>query len=188
MTVYFNTYVNHLASRAQSLTNMSIMWNSPTPPLFDLLTFDILTQESVSRGRSIGQIEVHVFEKNAYRLSSSLFPPFFARSLFHCSLAFLLVHTDREPGTGTQHLGTGAQDPENHTLFSRTYALSLNKGASPTVSKRIVLLAVSVSALYWFHVFFPLGCRFSTKSWELQVGSYHVYSSCVWPWLVLARS
>ena len=105
----------------------------------------------------------------------SLVRYFTARSLF------LLVHTDREPGTGTQHLGTGAQDPENHTLFSRTYPLSLNKGASPTVSKRIVLLAVSVSALYWFHVFFSLGCRFSTKSWELQVGCYHVYSSCVWP-------
>ena len=89
----------------------------------------------------------YMYLRNVYRLSSSLFPPFFARSLFHCSLAFLLVHTDREPGTGTQHLGTGAQDTENHTLFCRTYPLSLSKGASPTVSKRIVLLAVSVSAL-----------------------------------------
>ena len=51
---------------------------------------------------------------------------------------------EREPGTGTQHLGTGSQ---NHTLFGRTYPLSPNKGASPTVRKRIVLLAVSVSAL-----------------------------------------
>ena len=147
MTVYFNTYVNPLASRAQSLTDMSIMWNSPTPSLFDVLTFDILTRETVSRGRSSGQIKVHVFEKmltDSPLLSSRHFSPvrfFTARSLF-CSSTLT--------ESLAQALNTWVQALKTLKTVTTPYSAAhtrLNKGASPTVSKRIVLLAVSVLAL-----------------------------------------
>ena len=47
VTVYFNSDVNHLVSRVQSLTNMSnmrietLLYHAP----FDVLIFDILTGE-----------------------------------------------------------------------------------------------------------------------------------------------
>ena len=55
VTVYFNTYVNHLASFAQSKKHVEQVKPSNTAP-FDALTFDILTQETVFSGN--GRIEV----------------------------------------------------------------------------------------------------------------------------------
>ena len=58
------------ASRAQCLTNMSSIWNPRAP---HLLTF--------------WHIMTFWQEKRFFRKWSSPFPQFFARSLFHCSLA-----------------------------------------------------------------------------------------------------
>ena len=45
MTVYFNTHVNHLALHVQSKKHAKHAKPSYTAP-FDVLTFDILTQET----------------------------------------------------------------------------------------------------------------------------------------------
>lgn len=66
LTVYVNTYVNYVACRAQSQTNMAGVWNPPTTAHFDILTRPIVFLE-VGWG----------ILKNACRLSPSLLPPFF---------------------------------------------------------------------------------------------------------------
>ena len=80
--------------RAQSLANMSRMW-IPTTPHF--LTFDILKQGTVfydvvagGRGEGVVCADWGIW-KDAYWLSPSLFPPFFARSFFHRSLVFFAL-------------------------------------------------------------------------------------------------
>ena len=86
VTVFFNTYVNHLVSRVQSLTNMSNMWietllyHAP----FDVLIFDILTGEMAFQwvGGVVSGLRYFKRSLNALPLS---FHAFF------CSLVILLL-------------------------------------------------------------------------------------------------
>ena len=95
VTVYFNTYVNHLASHAQSKKHVEQGKPSYTVP-FDALTFDILTQETVFQ--EMGGLRYLKTEMltDSPLLSSrrfSLVRYFATRSLFS------FVDTDREPGS-----------------------------------------------------------------------------------------
>ena len=75
---YFQHLRNHLASGARSLTNMSSMWNPPSPYLLTFWHFTLWNEKRFSEsGWGI---------TDAYRLSPSFFPLIFAGSLFHCSL------------------------------------------------------------------------------------------------------
>ena len=76
------------------------MSHPPTPHFlsFDNWNFDKRNAFSGS-GRSKGWIEVHVFEKIFTGSPLLSYHHFFARYLFHCLLAFLLVCTDQEPDT-----------------------------------------------------------------------------------------
>ena len=86
VTVYFNTYVNHLASHAQSKKHVEQVKPSYTEP-FDALTFDILTQERVFQDN--GRIEV--FENwDAHRPSPPLFSSFLSSSPFRYSFTFFV--------------------------------------------------------------------------------------------------
>ena len=79
---YFNTYVNHLASRAQCNKHVKQVKLSYTAP------FDVLTRETVFSGRPRVSGWIEVFEKGAYVLSPflslrfSLVRFFSTRSLF----------------------------------------------------------------------------------------------------------
>ena len=95
VTVYFNTYVNHLPSHAQSKKHVEQGKPSYTVP-FDPLTFDILTQETVFQ--EMGGLRYLKTEMltDSPLLSSrrfSLVRYFATRSLFS------FVDTDREPGS-----------------------------------------------------------------------------------------
>lgn len=100
---YTSTLTSVIWFRAQSLANMSSMW-IPTTPLF--LTFDILKQGTVFYDVVVGGWGEGVVcadwgtWKDAYRLSPSLFPPFFSRWFFTARSFFSLCRTDRELGTG----------------------------------------------------------------------------------------
>ena len=85
VTVYYNTYVNHLASRAQSIKHVEHVKPSYTA-LFDVLPFDIEIQETVflEGGGVVGGLRY--LKRCLKALPASLFPLFSACSLFHCSL------------------------------------------------------------------------------------------------------
>lgn len=95
VTVYFNTYVNHFASHAQSKKHVAQVKPSYTAP-FDALTFDILRQETVFQ--EMGGLR---YLKTEMLTDSPLLSPrrfslvryFVTRSLFS------FVDTDREPGS-----------------------------------------------------------------------------------------
>lgn len=94
VTVYFNTYVNHLASHAQSKKHVAQVKPSYTAP-FDALTFYILRQGTVFQ--EMGGLRYLKTEMltDSPLLSSrrfSLVRYFATRSLFS------FVDTDREPG------------------------------------------------------------------------------------------
>jgi len=82
MAVYFNTFVNHyIWLGAQSLTNIPGMWNPPTPQLSTFWHF-------YTRNGCLGSGRIEVYEKMPTGSLSFSIPAVFARSLFHCSLAF----------------------------------------------------------------------------------------------------
>ena len=95
VTIYFNTYVNHLASHAQSKKHVEQVKPSYTEP-FDALTFDILTQERVFQemgGLRYLKIEMLTDSPLLSSRRFSLVRHFATRSLFS------FVDTDREPGS-----------------------------------------------------------------------------------------
>ena len=95
LTVYFNTYANHLLSCFQILTNMPSMWN---PSTLHLSTFWHLKFSHEKRFfKKWAYLSIW---KDGYRLPPSFFLPFLAHSLFYCLLAFFHVRTDRKSGTG----------------------------------------------------------------------------------------
>ena len=94
-TVYFNTYVSHLVSRAESSKHVEHL-NPYYTTLFDVWHFkarNCFLRCGGWGGEGVVCADWGIW-KDAYRLSPSLFPPFFARSFFS------LCRTDRELGTG----------------------------------------------------------------------------------------
>ena len=94
-TVYFNTYVSHLVSRAESTKHVEHV-NRYNTTLFDVWHFEARNCFLRCGGWGGGGREGVVCAdwgiwKDAYRLSPSLFPPFFARSFFHRSLVFFAL-------------------------------------------------------------------------------------------------
>ena len=91
MTVYLKIYVNHLASSAQTPTNMSSMWNLPTPYLLKFRELTFWHEKRFFRKWADWGIW-----KNVPRLTPSLFPRvFFVVAVVvvvffftHCSLVF----------------------------------------------------------------------------------------------------
>ena len=77
--VFFNTYVGHLVSRA----NMLSMWIPTTPHFLTVWNKELFFYEG---GGGEGSGADWGIWRDAHRLFPSLFPPFFARSLFHHSL------------------------------------------------------------------------------------------------------
>ena len=97
---------------------------------FDVLTFDILTRETVFL--EVGGLS---YWKETFRLSPSLFPLFFARSLFHLSLAFLARLHWREPGTSyitphgvalKRYFGWQGPDPWTKSCYQRILLIILS--------------------------------------------------------------
>ena len=95
LTVYFNTYANHLPSCAQFLQTCRACetLRHRTFRRFDIWNF--VTRNGFSKSGRIW-----VFEKMAKGCPASFFLPFLAHSLFYCLLAFFHVRTDRKSGTG----------------------------------------------------------------------------------------
>ena len=93
-TVYFNTYVSHLVSRAESSKHVEHV-NPYYTTLFDVWHFEARNCFLRCGGWGAGGEGVVCADwgiwKDAYRLSPSLFPPFFARSFFHRSLVFFAL-------------------------------------------------------------------------------------------------
>ena len=79
LTVYFNTYANHLLSCSQILTNMSSMWNPSTPHLSTFWHLKFSHEKRFSRSGRIWVFEKMV--KGCLLLSSYLF------SLIRCFTA-----------------------------------------------------------------------------------------------------
>ena len=90
----FWLFADHLPSCAQILTNMSSMWNPPTPHLSTFWHLKFCHEKLFFK---IGRI--WVLEKVVTGLPPSFFLPFFAHSLFYCLLAVFLVRTDQKSGT-----------------------------------------------------------------------------------------
>ena len=90
LTVYFNTYANHLPSCEQILQTCRACETllHRTFRRFDIWNF--VTRNGFSRSGRIW-----VFEKMVTGCPPSFFQPFFAHSLFYCLLAFFLVRTDQ---------------------------------------------------------------------------------------------
>ena len=90
-------------SRAESNKHVKQVKLSYTTP------FDVLTRETVFSGRPRVSGWIEVFEKGAYGALPFLFPPFFARSLFLCSLAFFTRPLGRQRKEDGKPYGTNSR-------------------------------------------------------------------------------
>ena len=110
---------------AESNKHFEHMKPSFTAP-FDVLTFDILTWDGHNNGHRkwVWKLVDWGIWKDAYRLSPSLFQPFFAHSLFHCLLIFFsCLHWQR----AWHRLSVFKVSNKKFSIFTHLWIWNINK-------------------------------------------------------------